>query len=89
MGSLAKAIDECPKRLALFLPDADEGDCSSLVWAAASKMSCEHVWEDVEVVDRVRWEGCEPFEGEAFEGGGKGFAEDGALGSMYRATWVM
>jgi len=42
-GSLAEAIDECPERLTLFLPDAEEGDCSSLVWATASKMSCKHV----------------------------------------------
>ena len=45
-------------------------------------MSCEHVWEDVEAVDRVRWERSEPFEGGAFEGGGKGFAKDGVLGSV-------
>ena len=37
-GSLAEAIDECPKRLTLFLPNAEEGDCSSLMWAATSEM---------------------------------------------------
>ena len=42
-GGLAEAIDECPERLTLFLPNADEGDCSSLVWVATSKMSCKHV----------------------------------------------
>jgi len=42
-GSPAEAIDECPERLTLFLSDAKEGDCSSLVWEAASKMSCKHV----------------------------------------------
>jgi len=42
-GSLAKAIHECSERLTLFLLDVEEGDCSSLVWAAASKMSCKHV----------------------------------------------
>jgi len=54
-GSLVEAIDECPKRLTLFLPNAEEGDYSSLMSAAASKMSCEHVGEDVEAVDRIRW----------------------------------
>jgi len=54
-GSLAEAVDECPKRLTLFLPDAEEGDRGSLMWAAASKVSCEHVGEDVEAIDRVRW----------------------------------
>jgi len=42
-GSLVEAIDECPKRFTLFLPNVEEGDDSSLMWAAASKMSCEHV----------------------------------------------
>jgi len=41
--NLAEAIDECPERLTLFLPDAEEGNCSSLVRAAASKVSCTHV----------------------------------------------
>jgi len=42
-GSLSEAINKCPKRFTLFWPDAEEGDCSSLMWAATSKMSCEHV----------------------------------------------
>ena len=45
-GSLAEAIDECPERLTLFLPDVEEGYCSSLVRAAASKVivnMCERV----------------------------------------------
>jgi len=42
-GSLAESIDECLERLTLFLPDVNEGYCSSLVWAAASKVSCKHV----------------------------------------------
>jgi len=42
-GSLAEAVDECPECLTLFLLDAEEGDCSSLMWAAASKMGCKHV----------------------------------------------
>ena len=54
-GGLAEAINKCPEWLTLFLPDAEEGDRSSLMWAAASKMSCEHVGEDVEAVDRIRW----------------------------------
>ena len=54
-GSLAEAVDEWPKWLTMFLPDAEEGDRGSLMWAAASKVSCEHMGEDVEVVDRVRW----------------------------------
>jgi len=54
-GSLAEAVDECPKRLALCLPDAEEGDRGSLMWAAVSKVSCEHVGEDVEAVDKVKW----------------------------------
>jgi len=81
-GSLAEAIDKCPERLTLFLPDTEEGYCGSLVWAAASKVSCKHVGEGVEVVDRVRWEGREPFESGAFEDGGKGFVEDCVLGSV-------
>jgi len=60
-GSLAEAIDKCPERLSLFLPDAEEWYCSSLMWAAASEVSGEHVWEGVEAVDRVWWEGGEPF----------------------------
>jgi len=42
-GSLAEAIDKCPERLTLFLPDAEEGYCSSLVWAATSEVSGKHV----------------------------------------------
>ena len=38
-GSLAEAVDECPKQLTLFLPDAEEGDYSSLMWVAAGEMS--------------------------------------------------
>jgi len=41
-GSLAEAIDKCPERLALFLPDV-EGYCSGLVQAAASKVNGKHV----------------------------------------------
>jgi len=37
-GCLTETIDKCPKRLTLFLPDAQEGDCSSLMWVAASEM---------------------------------------------------
>jgi len=81
-GSLAEAIDKCQKRLALFLPDAEEWYCSSLVRAAASEISGKHVWEGVVVVDRVWWEGREPFEGGAFGGGRKGFAKDCVMGSV-------
>jgi len=37
-GYLTEAINKCPERLTLFLPDAEEGDCSSLMCAAASEM---------------------------------------------------
>ena len=37
-GCLTETIDKCPKQLTLFLPNAQEGDCSSLMWAAASEM---------------------------------------------------
>ena len=37
-GCLTETIDKYPERLTLFLLDAKEGDCSSLMWAAASEM---------------------------------------------------
>jgi len=37
-GCLTETIDKCPERLTLFLPNAQEGDCSGLMWAAASEM---------------------------------------------------
>ena len=37
-GCLTEMVDECPEWLTLFLPDAYEGYCSSLMWAAASEM---------------------------------------------------
>ena len=58
---LTKAICERSERFALFLSNAQEGDCGSLVWAAASKMGGKHVRKDVETVDGVRLKGCEPF----------------------------
>ena len=53
------------------------------MWAAASEMGWEHVWEGIKVIDWVRWKGCEPFESRAFEGGGKGFVEDCVLGGVH------
>jgi len=38
-GCLTKVIDECSEWFTLFLPDAQEGDYSGLVWATASEMS--------------------------------------------------
>ena len=77
-----EAIYERSEWFALFLFNAQEGDCGGLVWAAASEVGGEHVGEDVETVDGVRWKGCEPFEGRALEGGGEGFAEDCILGRV-------
>jgi len=50
--------------------------------AATGEVSGKHVGEGVEVVDRVRWEGGKPFEGNAFESGRKGFAKNGIMGSV-------
>jgi len=58
---LTETIYERSKCFALFLSNAQEGDCGSLMWAAASEISGEHMGESVEVVDGVGWEGCEPF----------------------------
>jgi len=58
---LTQAIYERSKWFVLFLPDAQEGDGSSLVWAAAGEMGGEHVGEDVEIVDGIRRKGGEPF----------------------------
>ena len=52
------------------------------MWAAANEMSLKHVGEGVEVVNGIWWESSEPFEGRAFEGGWKGFAEDGIMGRI-------
>jgi len=40
---LTEAIYERSKWFALFLPNAQEGDCGSLVWMTASKVGGEHV----------------------------------------------
>ena len=58
---LTDAIYERSEWFPLFLSNAQEGDCGSLVWTATSEMGGEHVGKDVEIVDRVRWKGCEPF----------------------------
>jgi len=47
---LTEAIYERSERFALFLSNAQEGDCG--------KMGGEHVRKDVETVDRVKWKGC-------------------------------
>ena len=79
---LTEAIYERSERFALFLSNAQEGDCGSLMWAAASKMGGEHVRKDVKIVDGARWKGCEPFQGKTLEGGGEGFAEYCVLGRV-------
>ena len=61
---LIEAIYERSQWFTLFLPNAQEGDCGSLVWTAASKMGGEHVGKNVEAVDGVRRKGCEPFQGD-------------------------
>jgi len=58
---LIEAIYECSEWFTLFLSNAQEGDCGSLVWMAASEMGGEHVGKDVETVGEVRRKGCEPF----------------------------
>jgi len=58
---LTEAIYERSEWFALILSNAQERDCGSLVWTAASEMGGEHVRKDDETVDGVRWEGCEPF----------------------------
>ena len=40
---LTEAIYERSKWFALFPSNAQEGDCGSLVWTAASEMAGEHV----------------------------------------------
>jgi len=40
---LTEAIYEHSKLFALFLSNAQERDCGSLVWTAANKMGGEHV----------------------------------------------
>jgi len=57
---LTEAIYERSEWFALFLSNAQDGDCGSSVWAAASKMGGEHVGKDVKTVNGVRWKGCEP-----------------------------
>ena len=60
-GCLTKVVNERSEWFALFLSNAQEGDCGSLMWAAASEIGGEHVGESVEAVDGVGWKGCEPF----------------------------
>jgi len=60
-GCLTETINEHSEWFALFLSNAQEGDCGSLVWAAASEMGGENMGESVEVIDGVGWKGCEPF----------------------------
>jgi len=79
---LTEAIYERSEWFALFLSNAQEGDCGSLVWTAASEMGGEHVGKNIEAVDGVRRKGCEPFQSRALEGGGEGFAEDYVLGRV-------
>jgi len=52
------------------------------MWAVASEMSSKHVGKGVKTVNRVWREGSEPFEGRAFEDGGKGFVEDDIMGCI-------
>ena len=58
---LTESVYEHSEWFALFLSNAQEGDCGSLVWTAASEMGGEHMRKDVKTVDGVRLEGCEPF----------------------------
>ena len=58
---LTETIYERSEWFALFLSNAQEGDCGSLVWTVANKMGEEHVGKNVEAVDEVRRKGCEPF----------------------------
>jgi len=81
-GCFAETIDECSEWFTLFLPDAQEGDRSALMWSAASEMGWEHMGKSVEVVDGIGWKGCEPFKSGALEGGGEGFAKDCVLGRV-------
>jgi len=60
-AALGEAIYERSEWFALFLSNAQEGDCGSLMWTVASEMGGEHMRERVEAVDGVRWKGCEPF----------------------------
>jgi len=47
---LTETIYERSEWFAFFLSNAQEGDCGSLMWAAASEMGGEHKGESVEVV---------------------------------------
>jgi len=81
-GNLTEAINKSPERLILFLSHAKKGDGCSLMWAAASEVSGEHVGEGVEVIDGVWRKGGKPFEGRAFKGGREGLAENGIVRSV-------
>jgi len=50
--------------------------------AAAGEVSGKHVGEGFEAVNEVWREGGKPFEGRAFQGGRKGFAKNGIMGSV-------
>jgi len=58
---LTEVIYERSEWFALFLSNAQEEDCGSLVWTAASKMGGEYVGKNVETVDGVGQKSCEPF----------------------------
>ena len=81
-SGLAEAVYEGPQHLVLFLFDAEEKEGCGLMWAAVSEMSSKHVGEGVKAVNGIWWESSEPFEGRAFEGGWKIFAEDGIMGRI-------
>jgi len=54
-GCLTETINERSEWFALFLSNAKEVDCGSLVWAAASEIGREHMGESIEAVDGVEW----------------------------------
>jgi len=81
-GSLAEVINESLKHLVLFMSDAKKGDGCSLMWAAASEVSGEHVGEGVEAVDGVWRKGGKPFEGMTFKDGREGLAENDIVRSV-------
>jgi len=76
-GSLTESSNECPEHLILFLSDAEERYCCSLMWATVGEVSGKHVGEGVEAVNGVWRDGGKPFEG---KGGRKCLEKNGIMG---------
>ena len=83
-----EAIYERSEWFALFLSNAKEVDCGSLVWAAASEIGREHMGESIEAVDGVEWRVVTHSRVGPLRVVGKALQKT-ASWDVYRATWVM